>query len=326
MDYSISVSSLEEYDRLWHDTGLDLIWQPIFILPPWLKAWVKNLSANSDIRIVTVRQNSSVIGVAPLLIDKGEASIIGCENVCDYFDFPVAIGREKEFFTALFSYLRENKLPKLNARVVCPDSIIYQHMVPGAKENGFVAGIQPDEVAPQLDLPETWDEYLKLLDTKQRHELRRKIRRFESAGQIDCQFIIEPDRIDMFLEVFLPMFVTSREDKKEFLDSKTEAFFRNVFLEMATAGLFRGMILKLDSKPVAVLAAFDYQDGIYLYNSGFDRQYSHLSVGIISKAFLIKDSIEREKKKYDFLKGNEAYKYHLGGKEVRLYQCIFEIK
>ncbi len=46
-----------------------------------------------------------------------------------------------------------------------------------------------------------------------------------------------------------------------------------------------------------------------------------MSVGVLSKVLCIKDSIERGKKKFDFLKGDERYKYHLGGQEVRLYRC-----
>jgi CelD/BcsL family acetyltransferase involved in cellulose biosynthesis len=67
--------------------------------------------------------------------------------------------------------------------------------------------------------------------------------------------------------------------------------------------------------------AFDYNGTVYLYNSGYDQEQSQLSVGILSKAFLIKDSIERGRKKFDFLKGGERYKYHLGGREVQLQKC-----
>ena len=37
-------------------------------------------------------------------------------------------------------------------------------------------------VAARCDLPATWDEYLGTLSKKDRHELRRKLRRLESGG------------------------------------------------------------------------------------------------------------------------------------------------
>jgi CelD/BcsL family acetyltransferase involved in cellulose biosynthesis len=79
--------------------------------------------------------------------------------------------------------------------------------------------------------------------------------------------------------------------------------------------------LELGDKPVAATMCFDYKDTVYLYNSGYDPDYGWLSVGVISKALCIKDSIEKNKKRFDFLKGAEGYKYHLGGHELPLYKC-----
>ena len=60
---------------------------------------------------------------------------------------------------------------------------------------------------------------------------------------------------------------------------------------------------------------------MYLYNSGYDPRYGELSVGLLCKVLSIKNSIESGRKRYDFLKGAEPYKYHLGGKEVPLSRC-----
>ncbi len=89
---------------------------------------------------------------------------------------------------------------------------------------------------------------------------------------------------------------------------------------MAAEGLLRIGLLNLDSRPVAAILYFDYRDIVYLYNSGYDPEYRHLNVGLISKVMCIKESIQRGKKRFDFLKGAEAYKYRLGGKEIPLYR------
>jgi len=99
------------------------------------------------------------------------------------------------------------------------------------------------------------------------------------------------------------------------------SFFKLLVTATAQAKILRLGFLKLDTVPVAALIYFDYNDTIYLYNSGYDPQYSYLSVGLISKVLCIKDSIERGKEKFDFLKGAEVYKYRLGGQEIPLYRC-----
>ncbi|MGD8494106.1 MAG: GNAT family N-acetyltransferase, partial [Desulfobacterales bacterium] len=54
---------------------------------------------------------------------------------------------------------------------------------------------------------------------------------------------------------------------------------------------------------------------------GYDESYHVLSVGLLSKLFTLKESIQLGKKRYDFLKGTEVYKHRLGGKRISLYRC-----
>ena len=85
-------------------------------------------------------------------------------------------------------------------------------------------------------------------------------------------------------------------------------------------------MLELDTRPVAEIMCFDYNNCIYLYNSGYDPGYTALSAGLLSKVLAIKDSIEKSKSRFDFLKGAEIYKNHLGGREVPLYRGQVAIK
>ncbi|MQY73075.1 MAG: hypothetical protein GH142_05325 [Dehalococcoidia bacterium] len=47
---------------------------------------------------------------------------------------------------------------------------------------------------------------------------------------------------------------------------------------------------------------------------------------MLSKVLCIKESINLGRKKWDFLKGAEKYKYQLGGSEIRLYNCRVTIR
>ncbi len=84
--------------------------------------------------------------------------------------------------------------------------------------------------------------------------------------------------------------------------------------------------MSIRALPVATVMCFDYNNTVYLYNSGYDPPHSYLSVGLLSKVLSIKDSIERGRKRYDFLKGAEEYKYRLGGKEIPIYCCSIALK
>ena len=65
---------------------------------------------------------------------------------------------------------------------------------------------------------------------------------------------------------------------------------------------------------------------MYLYNSAYDPKYQSLSVGQLSKAYCIQESIKENKARFDFLKGNETYKYQMGGTEIPIYSCQINIR
>lgn len=326
MNYTISQDSLKNLNSYWHGTGRSLDWPSIFVLPPWLETWWQIFGAGTETCIHTVRQGDSIIGIAPLRRKGDTALFIGDIDVCDYLDFIVAPGHEKEFFNTLLDDLMKNNIGQLDLKHLRPDSTAMTILVPMAAARGYQVLTTPEDVNVEMDLPATWDDYLASLSTKQRHEVRRKLRRLQEAGNLVFRFIEDAASVSGAMDTFFKMFTDSRRDKAEFLTEKREAFFRLLAAHMAAAGLLRLGVLELDGKPVAQIVCFDYNNCVYLYNSGYNPDYVSLSAGLLSKVLAIKDSIEKGKHKFDFLKGSEIYKYHLGGKEVPLYRCLITIK
>jgi CelD/BcsL family acetyltransferase involved in cellulose biosynthesis len=324
MSYTIIDDNLKSLKTCWLDAGRSLDWPSIFILPPWLEAWWQ-IFGTGDTYLRTVREGESIIGIAPMKLVGETLSFIGDIDVCDYEDFIVAGGREEAFFNALLDDAVQHNIKQLDLKHLRPDSRALQNLVPIAVSRGYRVASTPEDVNVEMDLPSTWDAYLESLNTKQRHEVRRKLRRLEEAGNLEFRFIDDASSVPGAVDTFFKMFTESRKDKAAFLTEKMEAYFRLLTVNMAGAGLLRLGVLALDTKPVAQIICFDYNDCIYLYNSGYDPDYVSLSAGLLSKVLAIKDSIGKGKRKFDFLKGSETYKYHLGGKEVPLYRCLIEL-
>ena len=190
-----------------------------------------------------------------------------------------------------------------------------------ATEHRYKVVKTQEEISVEMDLPADWDTYLESLTSKQRHEVRRKLRRLADEGKVAFRFIEGGSEVPAIMDTFFRMFVESRQDKAEFMTERMKSFFSLLAEGMAEAGLLKLGVLELDNRPLAEIMCFDYNDCIYLYNSGYDPEYTSLSAGLLSKVLAIKESIELGKKKFDFLKGAETYKYHLGGREVPLYRC-----
>jgi CelD/BcsL family acetyltransferase involved in cellulose biosynthesis len=325
MNYSIIDNSLDSLKSYQADAGQKLNWSSPFVLPEWMEAWGKSFGEGIKMRIRTVREGNIIVGIAPLMVKDGTALLIGDTDVCDYLDFIVTPGREKEFFGYVLDDLKKSGIKRLDLKHVRPDSTALSSLAPLAQGRGLTVETVKDNVSFEMDLPATFEAYLESLSTKQRHEVRRKLRRLNEEGKIEYRSISEREAAGAAMATFYRMFVESRQDKADFMTEKMRSFFNSLTAAMAGAGLLKLGVLELDGRPLAEIMCFDYRDCIYLYNSGYDPDYVSLSAGLLSKVLAIKDSIEKGRKKLDFLKGAEIYKAHLGGREVPLFRCRITI-
>ena len=326
MGYTVTQESFASLTSYWTDLRYNLRWDSIFVLPSWLEVWWRAFGSGTELYLCAVRQKEKIIGIAPLLVKEKTASIIGSADVCDYLDFVVARGMERDFFTILLDDLGQKGINHLDLSPLRPDSTVLTNLVGIAQNQKYEVLCNLVDVSLELDLPSTWDEYLGILTGKQRHEVRRKLRRLWEAGNVDYHIVEDSTAVHDIMDTFLKLFSKTRKEKATFMTTKMESFFRSMADTMAKARLLRLGILELDTLPAAMVMCFDYNDCMYLYNSGYNPQYSSLSVGLLSKVLCIKDGIRRGRKRFDFLKGAEAYKYHLGGREIPLYSCQITIK
>jgi CelD/BcsL family acetyltransferase involved in cellulose biosynthesis len=149
------------------------------------------------------------------------------------------------------------------------------------------------------------------LGKKERHELRRKLRRLETGRRVAFRFAEESERATV-LDRFMALHRRSRGEKAEFMTGDTERFFREVADTLAARGWLRLGVLNVDGDDAAVLYGFAYEGTLALYNAAYDPNLAGLSVGIACAAYAIRAAIGEGLRSYDFLRGDEPYKYDLG--------------
>jgi CelD/BcsL family acetyltransferase involved in cellulose biosynthesis len=292
----------------------------------WLQTWWEAFGDGLNPSIWTVKHGDTIIGIAPLCLKDNTAVLIGDTHVCDYLDFIVAPGRENEFYDRLLEHLEQLGIGCLELKLVRHDSSVIKFLVEVAKHRGWTVFSQPESVSYELELPPTWDDYLTLLTGKQRHEVRRKIRRLDEAAAVGFRVVHEVSEVRDAMATFLTFFKGSRPDKAAFMTPAMESFFYSLAEAMARTRILKLFFLDIDQTPAATVMCFDYASRVYLYNNGYDKRFRSLSVGWLSKVFSIKESIESGRKTYDFLKGTETYKHRLGGQPVSLYRCRLKFR
>ena len=173
--------------------------------------------------------------------------------------------------------------------------------------------------SPRIALAADFETYVQSLGKKERHELRRKLRRFESAPGTSFRWAIDHER-PAVLDRFFELHRLSKGDKAAFMTDSTEAFFRDLADALAAAGWLRLGVVRAYDEDAAVLFAFAYGDTLALYNAAYDPALGALSLGIASHAFAVRDAIAQGFKIYDLLRGDEPYKYDLGAVDRWLWR------
>lgn len=326
MKYEVIEETFDSIYSYWRDPDCPLRWDCLFVLPSWLQVWWHEFGDESSLFLHSVREGEELIGIAPLLVNGESASFIGNADICDYQDFVVTPGREQDFFDALLDSFDLQGITQLDLRALRPDSTVLNHLVEIARNRGCEVSCGPDGFSLELDLPSTWDEYLQTLKGKHRHETRRKLRRLHEAADVNYRIVEDIKDVQDSMGTFLELFRESRDDKTSFMTSQMESFFKSLASSMAEIKILKLCFLELNGRPAAVIMCFDYNETYYLYNNGFDPQFRHLSVGLLCKTLSIQDSIQRGRKRFDFLKGDETYKRHMGGREIPLSRCQIQLK
>jgi len=308
-------------EALYNDSSNGLRWPYVFSLPGWMKAWWQYFGGDYEPQVLTLRRGGQVVGIAPFKRQGRTASFIGDASVCDYLDFIAAPGNEQVFSEMLIGECAARGIVRLELGTLRPDSVAARYVLPFAGSRGFEVRCRDADVTYELELPDTYEEYLGNIAAKQRHELLRKQRNLEMEGGAAFRLLGGGEIMDRDMDIFIDLMARSRSDKAGFLTETVRAFLREAARAAGSYGFLRLGFLDLGVKPVAAVLGFDYNNNVYLYNSGYDPAYADLSVGLLSKLAFIRNAIEQHNRVFDFLKGPEVYKERLGGKPARLSAC-----
>lgn len=292
-----------------------------FDQPTWQKTWWSQFGGDSELKLMAVRSDSGDINmIAPLMIDGSEVSFLGSTDLVDYHDFLSRDRLSPSCIQAVVAALSEmSNIDTITLQSLPGNSPTINQFREAAEQAGWEVEIEQEDVAPRIELPATWDDYVSGLRKKDRHELRRKLRRLEAAGEVRQIELTSPEDVEAAMGEFMRLHRMSTPDKNEFMTSDREQFFTRIAIDLASENSTRLCFLEVNGERVATSLSFVCRDVRYLYNSGYNPAQSKLSVGLLNHALAIKSSIEERHRVFDFMRGNESYKYHLGGIDREIY-------
>ncbi|MBI2856137.1 MAG: GNAT family N-acetyltransferase [Chloroflexi bacterium] len=322
MAYSFQLETFESIEPEWNLLLADSVTNNIFLTPSWQRTWWDTVSPQGqELRLVKVVEGDTTIGIAPLAKQEKVITFLGGTDLWDMHDFIVRRGHERPFYQALMEYLGSEDWREIRLESLVEESPTIRQMTSLASEQGYRVDKGSEGQLMGVSLPDSWEEYLMDLRKKDRHELRRKLRRLQGETDFHIQQLEDVESVSEAMDDFLHLMAQSREEKAQFLTDERGDFFRDMALEMARQGHLRLFFLEVGGVRTAATVCFDYNNTRSLYNSGHNTEYASLGTGFLLKALCLKSAICEGKDYYDLLRGSEPYKHHLGAKERELY-CL----
>lgn len=313
---TVAAEPFEQIEHEWVALAQRLPRPLPFHFPDWHRVWWSHYGDGRTPLYLAVREDDVLTGVVPLMHDGDTLAIAGDPEICDYTDLPVTDGDPAMLLPSVLDAVGPLSWRTLHLWGLPEESAALDAVRAWGDDRGYQTELDFEAVCPRVTLAPDWETYLAGLSKKDRHELKRKMRRFaEAGGGVRLRVLTEPAAVDAALDAFFYLHRVSRHDKAQFMTPKMEAFFRDMAVTLAGRDVARLYLVEVDAKPAAALLGFKSGDELLLYNSGYDPAYASFSLGIVSKAMALQSAIEDGLTTFDFLRGAEPYKYDLGGQD-----------
>ncbi len=196
-----------------------------------------------------------------------------------------------------------------------------------ASEACWVVTREPEDVCPivRLEPGMDFDGFLGSLEKKERHEIRRKIRRAESAGEIRLDASDRPiGDLDAFVDLHQKRWGAEGLFPQTAGGAASRRFFGELLENCVPAGVVDLSFLTVGGRRIAAGVTFDDGEAVYYYNAGVDPDARELSPGVVMVASYIKRAIALGRTRLDFLRGNEPYKYEWGAVDAQIDRLLVQ--
>ena len=280
----------------------------IFLTPEWMAV----ARAHEPTQPITLAVGER--GVAALAREADGTITFAGGHLTDEQDVVAGTGDESPVAAATARWIASQRPPRVRLEYVPEQRPTLNAVTDVLSGAGYRVTRARQIVSPVLDLPRSYDTYVQSLGKKERHELRRKVRRLEAAGPATFRFASDAERATV-LDRFFALHRLSRGEKADFMAPDVEGLFRDAADALGPLDRLRLGVLRFDGADAAVLFGFSIGRVISLYNAAYDPGLASLSVGIVSHAWAIREAIASGYTRYDLLRGGEPYKYDLGARD-----------
>ena len=302
------------------------------ILSQWWKTLGGGEWKETDLVLITAAENGNMIGIAPLfkaVYENREALLlVGSIEISDYLDLIVRGEDLSRFLSGLIDFLARSGsfegLP-FDWYNLADSSPTLAALKAESEKRGWTYREEIYRPTPRIALSGDFEVYLSGIEKKQRHEIRRKLRRaVESEAPVHFYIVEDAATLDSEIESFFQL-MEQDSNKAGFLKpamrEHMSAIMRNAFVQ----GYLWLAFLTVDGVKAAAAFNFDYKNKLWGYNSGVSHGFMELSPGWVLLSYQLQWACEHGRYEFDFMRGDEEYKYRFGGVNKYVMRAILNM-
>jgi CelD/BcsL family acetyltransferase involved in cellulose biosynthesis len=303
----------------------------LFLTWEWVSTWWELYGAGANLYVLTARDADGVlIGIAPLQRRRRAVLGLGSVDVLEFIgsggdvtpeqlDFIVVSGAEAEVTPALVSYIEDDPLVRgIDLRpfaAASPNLPFVDRVLRSVR--GRLRCVA-DSVCPVLPLPASKAEFIASRSKNYRKKMREYQRRCERDLGAHVRISGSHAELDRDMGALVALHQKRWEGRsRAFRTTAYLEFHRRLASRLFDKGWVRMFALDSSHGPVAMLYCFAYADRYYFYQAGRDPEWNKHRVGLVLMHNAIEQAIDEHAQVFDFLRGEEDYKYMWAAAEVK---------
>ena len=298
----------------------------IFLTWEYLSTYWKHFGKEKKLRILCIEDENKIIAIAPLRqshygfprmpLGYNVIEPMGYRGLnpegADYTGF-IITERETECLKLFLNYLAEHDDWDFIYLFDVPRTSIIPDLLPKISDAIPTFELIEGVMCPYISVPNSMDVFMQGLHRKFRKELRRCMRNLEKDfHRVELKTYDEFGSVEEAMKIHFKLNQKRWKSKHmpgTFNTQEVRAFYIDVAKLFADNGWLALYFLTVNDEPIAGLYCLEYNQRMYAAVSGFDPDYSRYSVGNLLFAKVIEKCIERKIEEFDFMKGDEPYKF-----------------
>jgi hypothetical protein len=291
----------------------------VFLTWEWVSTWWRIYGADDQLYVLVVRsEERTIIGLAPLRRIPGSFGAdsiafigAGSDVIPEYLDFIVKVGWEVPVVQATIGQLLEDgDIAGLELQPVASRSTTIAHALNLLAICPGVLKTQPGPVCPFLTLPMSVEQFHSTRSRNYRKKIGEFERRCDRTLSARFRVAATSEETSRDLETLTRLHAVRWDGASRAFQSRQYVEFHERFAQLALQrGWLRLYSLESGDATMAMLYCYCYDRRYYFYQSGRDPHFAKHRVGLVLMHKVILEAIREQAKSFDFLSGDEAYKY-----------------